>query len=419
MFFNTSPLRMLRIISTLALVASASALTEISLTHKPKTVEEFHAMSAWRAEASGTAGLVYGALRGNSGNSTHTGDILLKNIQDSEYFGPISIGTPAQEFTVIYDTGSSNLWVPSSECDGDKYPSCKTHHKFDDSKSSTYVKNGKALEIPYGSGTCAGHLSTDTVQVGGFTIDKCTFGEVTDQPGDVWARSAFDGICGLALPKIAVDGVTPVFDALMAEKGQLAKDEFGFFLSSDGKDGSTLTLGGTNPKFYTGDFSYVPLKSSGLGAMAYWLINADDISIGGTSTKACSGILGFDKGCSMVVDTGTSIITGPTKQIKKLTDAINEVSTIGDQGTIDCDDVSKLPKLSFKLAGKDFDLEPEFYVIKAGDGQGNFECLVGLQAMDQMGLWILGDPFLRKYYTNFDRAGKRVGFATAKKVEEL
>ena len=87
----------------------------------------------------------------------------LTDVGDMEYFGTVSIGTPAQDFLVIYDTGSSNLWVPSKAC-----TNCKDNGTlYDSGASSTYAKNGESFELAYGTGSCKGFLSEDTVEIGG------------------------------------------------------------------------------------------------------------------------------------------------------------------------------------------------------------------------------------------------------------
>merc|ERR1712176_160455 len=183
--------------------------------------------------------------------------VNIKDFQDSEYYGPVSVGTPEQVFNVIYDTGSSNLWVPSSLCIS---KACKTHHKYDKSKSSSYHADGRKLILPYGSGVCAGTLVAETVSIGGLEITDANVGSIVVEPGEIWVESPFDGILGLAYPQIAMpvdktNPVLPAFDSLMKEK-KVDKNQFAFFLStckppsaSGGQDecqGSQLTLGGVD-----------------------------------------------------------------------------------------------------------------------------------------------------------------------------
>ena len=82
-------------------------------------------------------------------------EVAVSNYEDAQYYGEIGLGTPAQTFKVVFDTGSSNLWVPSSSCSS---LSCSLHSKFDTSKSSTYKKDGRVFNVTYGSGGVAGNF---------------------------------------------------------------------------------------------------------------------------------------------------------------------------------------------------------------------------------------------------------------------
>jgi cathepsin D len=255
---------------------------------------------------------------------------------------------------------------------------------------------------------CTGFISQDDVTLGNLTISGFLFGEVTHEAADVFGQAPFDGILGMGPPAAAVDKVPMPMDQLVAQK-KVAHNVFAFYLASGGKSGSTLSLGGPDQQFYTGDFTYIPLAKAAK-ALPYWLISGSSIKVNG---EKVDGVCNFLTGCESVVDTGTSILAGPP-------DAMNKV--IAKVGTVkeDCSNLASLPKLTFTFGGTDFELGPDFYVIKVHDPQsGKDQCQLGMQGINAgVPIWILGDPFLRKYYTVWDSEQQRVGFATAKQPTE-
>ena len=66
----------------------------------------------------------------------------LKDYMNTQYFIEVELGTPVQKFTVVPDTGPSNLWVYSSKCWA--LP-CWYHQTYTSADSSTYRKLGDEL----------------------------------------------------------------------------------------------------------------------------------------------------------------------------------------------------------------------------------------------------------------------------------
>jgi len=312
--------------------------------------------------------------------------VPIVNFADAQYYGPITIGTPPQKFNVVFDTGSSNLWIPSSQCEWIDIP-CWLHNRYYDDQSSTYVKNGTLFSIQYGSGSMSGFLSQDTVSVGGLNVLNQTFAEATSEPGIAFIAAQFDGILGMAFDSISVDAVTPVWYNMLSQK-LVPKPQFAFWLSKQASsNGGELSLGGPDPSHYTGAFSYVPLTSD-----SYWEFQLDQMTL--------NGKVYFSK-IKAIADTGTSLIAGPTSTMNALNTALGAtVIPVLNEAIFDCSKISNLPPVTFTLNGKNFTLTADQYVLQVSG-----ECISGFLGIDIPApygpLVILGDVFIRQYYTLF------------------
>eukprot|EP00927_Polykrikos_kofoidii_P061372 TRINITY_DN56209_c0_g1_i1.p1 TRINITY_DN56209_c0_g1~~TRINITY_DN56209_c0_g1_i1.p1 ORF type:complete len:479 (+),score=49.13 TRINITY_DN56209_c0_g1_i1:99-1535(+) len=333
-----------------------------------------------------------------------------REMHASEYYGEISIGADAaQRFRVVFDTGSGNLIVPSIDCT-DK--ACLVHKRFDPNQSATSrvvtsadaplrnVNDSRArdtVRITFGTGEVAGVLLHDTVCL----KHLCTpmrFITATNESDHPFLPVPFDGVLGLGLPQLSEAQGFSLVDSLI--RGRLLKRNLFSVFFARGEEGqSEILFGDVNDAHADSPFHWVPVSNP-----AYWQVSVTDVLLGNESAGLCTLI----HGCQAAADTGTALLTGPNRGIRQLADKLRLA--------FDCSNFGELPDLGFVVAGTTLWLTPSDYVEKSSGS-----CLLNFMVLEipppRGPVFLLGDPFLRRYYTAYDRQRLRVGFALARQTE--
>jgi len=327
--------------------------------------------------------------------------------QQSEYYGQVVVGSPPQSFLVVFDTGSGNLLLPSKECSDE---ACTSHKRYDAAMSATSMQIAYAdqptrqvardgtrdiVTITFGTGEISGVYVRDNVCLGGHSIcSKVNFVAATEESDEPFSLVPFDGILGLSLPQMSEGPSFSLLDDLVAG-GVLKEGMFAVFFGNDGED-SEISFG-----TYKKELMSSPLVWADVTYQGYWQVQMDEVLLGGKKQGLCDD----DDKCQVAVDTGTSLLAGPSEVVHMLIDELQVAS--------DCSNIDTLPDIGFVVSGRVLSLSARDYV-----SEGTGKCTLGLMSLDipppKGPLFIFGDPFLRKFYTVYDRRNNRVGFALAR-----
>jgi cathepsin D len=312
----------------------------------------------------------------------------------TEWTGPVSIGTPAQKFTVIFDTGSSDLWVASLLCTSSI---CKSKHRYSAKASSTAVKEKGTFQILYNDGSSVnGPIFTETVAVAGIEVTKQYFSPATTLSAGFTQPA--DGVLGLGGFALSMIGQNPFFTTAKTE-GKVSAFEFGMFISTSK---SELFLGGTNKALYSGAVEFHTVDTGS----GYWQIGHAEVKVG--SAVVVSNI-------RTVIDSATTLVYGPPKDVAALYAKIPG-SELFDKvnGFYSFPCKSIVPSVAFNWDGKqDWKFTAENFNLGPTNATST-QCMGSIAGVDfglGNGAWVLGDPFMMNVYTVFSMEQSAVGFA--------
>uniref|UniRef100_A0A7S1AUP3 Peptidase A1 domain-containing protein n=1 Tax=Noctiluca scintillans TaxID=2966 RepID=A0A7S1AUP3_NOCSC len=369
----------------------------------------------------------------------------------TSYSGQLTVGTPPQAFSMVFDTGSGHLIVPSSACVNE---TCLAHNRYDIAASSSArainvdgsdVASDELCDqatIGFGTGSVVGEFVREKVCMGPqcLEMDIVMAVEMSAKP---FKSSSFDGIFGLGLGGLSMTPAFNIFNRLASEGAPIK--QFGVFLSGgdEGESQSEIVLGGYNVQRLLTPLSWAPVTNPELG---HWQVKIKEVRIGGRTIDLCD-----DGSCRGIVDTGTSHLGVPGEGF----DDISSLLTTAAVTQGDCRDVEGL-SVELVLDGLTVKLSPRNYMrplalpegmnvgsqkgvtvpsfagasqvrgaadtkVSRSSGVDGNRCvprLLPVNMPEPLGpkLFILGEPVLTQYYTVYDFGAKRIGFGASASV---
>lgn len=352
----------------------------------------------------------------------------------TSYFGRVSVGSPPQHFTVVFDTGSGHLILPSNRCTSE---TCVKHRRYSRESSSSVVDiefDGSPIEpedlgeqdqvaISFGTGRVLGEFVRDQVCVGEAPAHSCvTLRAVmaTEMTPDPFGLFNFDGVLGLGLQALALDPHFSFFGQLAAQHPRM-QPRFAVYIARSDEGLSSISFGGHDERRATTEVRWAPVSRPELG---YWQVQLRSVRIGSYVLPECA-----TGSCRAILDTGSSMLGVPRETLRimhrLLSRAVPE-EVFGDPSQVDC---RRVPgeSLHFDLGGAEVAMGPEDLSrqnpvrMMVADGTNRTlpfcrSLLLPLDLQPPIGpdVFVLGEPVLRKYYTVYDWARQEVGFSLAR-----
>jgi hypothetical protein len=338
--------------------------------------------------------------------------------QKSEYTGSIGVGTNHDgkalfQANVVFDTGSTNLWVASKLCNSGVCKSGGRYEEFYDPQTSLTQEDYKGrkgdIDIMFGTGELRGPLNIDTYRVGPMEVKGQPFAMIRDMTGDVFSSFPFEGILGLAFKSLAFGGITPFFERVIDQK-VLDNNEFAFYLNADTSQPSALLWGGVDKDLFEGPIVMFPVTQPHYWSMDLVEFRIGDKIFGGTRHPGSN----LKK---VIVDSGTTYFTAPRAIINGVLEHMQENP---------CKEVEKYEPMVYVLRGIEGDtfelvVTQETYMVGvAGNENVCRPAFMPLDVNPKYGpALILGEVFMRHFFTVFSRGSgaeneARIGIAQAK-----